>query len=160
MRKRREPADLGKQYNEAANEDMARTIAHRFADEIISRLGAASTASPRPDLLRQFAYRNEIWEMDYDGQNQHQITHLGSVSLSPRISPDGSRIAFGSRIRRLVDTDVLDGSWPPGQLPGRVPPVDQIFLQPGRQTEAKLPSLRRDRGIPKSGWRHERWKSA
>jgi TolB protein len=32
--------------------------------------------------------------MDYDGANQHQITHLGSIALSPRISPDGSRLAF------------------------------------------------------------------
>ncbi len=34
--------------------------------------------------------------MDYDGSNQHPITHLGSISLSPRISPDGSRLAFSS----------------------------------------------------------------
>ena len=38
----------------------------------------------------------EIWAMDYDGANQHPVTHLGSISLSPRISPDGSRIAFAS----------------------------------------------------------------
>jgi TolB protein len=34
--------------------------------------------------------------MDYDGQNQHPITHLGTISLSPRISPDNSRLAFAS----------------------------------------------------------------
>ena len=34
--------------------------------------------------------------MDYDGANQHAVTHLGSISLSPRVSPDGSRIAFSS----------------------------------------------------------------
>ena len=34
--------------------------------------------------------------MDYDGANQHAVTHLGTVSISPRISPDGSRIAFSS----------------------------------------------------------------
>jgi TolB protein len=34
--------------------------------------------------------------MDYDGQNQHAVTHLGTISLSPRISPDNSRIAFSS----------------------------------------------------------------
>ena len=34
--------------------------------------------------------------MDYDGANQHAITHLGSISMSPRISPDNSRIAFAS----------------------------------------------------------------
>ncbi|HEV2222816.1 MAG TPA: hypothetical protein VGR84_07435, partial [Candidatus Acidoferrales bacterium] len=33
------PQVLGKQYNEAASEEMARTVAHRFADEIIYRLG-------------------------------------------------------------------------------------------------------------------------
>ena len=38
----------------------------------------------------------EIWVMDYDGQNQHQVTHLGSISLSPRISPDNTRLAFAS----------------------------------------------------------------
>jgi TolB protein len=34
--------------------------------------------------------------MDYDGQNQHAVTHLGTISLSPRVSPDNSRIAFAS----------------------------------------------------------------
>ena len=38
----------------------------------------------------------EIWAMDYDGSNQHQLTHLGSIALSPRISPDGSRLAFSA----------------------------------------------------------------
>ena len=34
--------------------------------------------------------------MDYDGQGQQPVTHLGSISLSPRISPNNSRIAFAS----------------------------------------------------------------
>ncbi len=34
--------------------------------------------------------------MDYDGANQRQVTHQNSISLSPRISPDGSRLAFSS----------------------------------------------------------------
>src|SRR5581483_5519140 len=36
----------------------------------------------------------EIWVMDYDGANQRQLTHLGSISLTPRWSPDAARIAF------------------------------------------------------------------
>src|SRR5262249_39052459 len=36
----------------------------------------------------------EIWAMDYDGANQHQLTTLRSISLTPRWSPDASRIAF------------------------------------------------------------------
>jgi TolB protein len=34
--------------------------------------------------------------MDYDGQNQHAVTHLGTISISPRIAPDNSRLAFAS----------------------------------------------------------------
>src|SRR5947209_10835901 len=32
--------------------------------------------------------------MDYDGAGQQQLTHLNSIALSPRISPDNSRVAF------------------------------------------------------------------
>jgi TolB protein len=32
--------------------------------------------------------------MDYDGANQHPLTSLRSISLTPRWSPDSSRIAF------------------------------------------------------------------
>ena len=34
--------------------------------------------------------------MDYDGANQHAVTHLGTISMSPRVSPDNSRLAFAS----------------------------------------------------------------
>src|ERR1700751_6125762 len=92
------PQGLGKQYNEAASQDMARTIAHRFADEIISQLGGGinGIAETKIYFVSSRTGTKEIWAMDYDGQNQHQVTHLGSISLSPRISPDGSRIAFAS----------------------------------------------------------------
>ena len=90
---------LGKQYNETiANEDSARTIAHRFADEIILRLGGGinGICETKIYFVSSRTGSKEIWAMDYDGQNQHQITHLGSISLSPRVSPDNSRLAFAS----------------------------------------------------------------
>ena len=92
------PQVLGKQYNEAASEEMARTIAHRFADEIIYRLGGGinGIAETKLYFISSRTGSKEVWAMDYDGQNQHAITHLGTVSLSPRISPDNSRIAFSS----------------------------------------------------------------
>ena len=92
------PQVLGKQYNEAASEEMARTIAHRFADEIISRLGGGvnGIAETKIYFISSRTGSKEVWVMDYDGQNQHAITHLGTVSMSPRISPDNSRIAFES----------------------------------------------------------------
>jgi TolB protein len=92
------PQVLGRQYNEAASEDMARTIAHRFADEIIYRLGGGinGIAETKIYFISSRTGSKEVWVMDYDGQNQHAITHLGAISLSPRISPDNSRIAFSS----------------------------------------------------------------
>ena len=89
---------LGKQYNEAASQDMARTIAHRFADAIIQQLGGGINGISETKIyfVSSRTGTKEIWAMDYDGENQHQVTHLGSISLSPRISPDNSRIAFAS----------------------------------------------------------------
>ena len=92
------PQVLGKQYNEAASEESARTIAHRFADEIILRLGGGinGIAETKIYYVSLRTGTKEIWAMDYDGQNQHAVTHLGTISISPRISPDNSRIAFAS----------------------------------------------------------------
>ncbi len=91
------PQILGKQYNEAATQDNARLIAHRFANEIISRLGGI------PGVTETHIYyvsnrggNKEVWQMDYDGQGQKQVTRLNSISLSPRVSPDNDRVAFSS----------------------------------------------------------------
>jgi TolB protein len=92
------PQVLAKQYNEAASQDSARTIAHRFADEIILRLGGGidGIAETKIYFVSSRTGSKEIWAMDYDGQNQRQITHLGTISNSPRVSPDNSRVAFAS----------------------------------------------------------------
>jgi TolB protein len=92
------PQVLGKQYQDAAAADAARKTAHKFADEIIFRLGGGipGIAESQIYFVSSRSGHKEIWAMDYDGANQHQVTHLGSISLSPRISPDGSRLAFSS----------------------------------------------------------------
>ena len=96
-RNKQNPQVLAKQYNEEASLDAARSVAHRFADEIILRLGGINgIAETKIYFVSSRSGSKEIWAMDYDGQNQHQVTHLGTVSLSPRISPDNSRIAFAS----------------------------------------------------------------
>jgi TolB protein len=90
------PQVLGKQYGDVASEASARTIAHKFADEIIFRLGGGinGIAESRIVFVSTRSGHKEIWEMDYDGANQRQLTHLNSISLSPRISPDAARVAF------------------------------------------------------------------
>ena len=90
------PQVLGKQYREQATDANARLIAHRFADEIIFRLGGGvqGIAESKLFFVSNRSGSKEIWEMDYDGANQKQLTHLGSIALSPHVSPDGSRVAF------------------------------------------------------------------
>src|SRR5579862_3625118 len=38
----------------------------------------------------------EIWMMNADGTDQHQITHLGGANFAPYFTPDGQRIIFSS----------------------------------------------------------------
>ncbi len=92
------PQVLAKQYSEAASEDSVRQIAHRFADEIIFRLGGGipGIAETKIFFVKVGGGSKEIWQMDYDGANPHAVTHLGTVSLSPRVSPDNTRLAFSS----------------------------------------------------------------
>ena len=92
------PQVLGKQYNDSATNEAVRVIAHKFADEIIFRLGGGipGIAESKLFFVSDRSGHKEIWMMDYDGANQQQITHSGGISLSPRISPDGSRLAFSS----------------------------------------------------------------
>jgi TolB protein len=92
------PEVLGKQYTDLPSVEATRVIAHKFADEIIFRLGGGipGIAESKIYFVSDRSGHKEIWGMDYDGSNQRQLTHLGSTSLSPRISPDGSRLAFSS----------------------------------------------------------------
>ncbi len=92
------PQVLAKQYTEEPSENSARQIAHRFADEIIFRLGGgvSGIAETKIFYVHIAGGNKEIWSMDYDGANQHPITHGGTVSLSPRVSPDNSRLAYSS----------------------------------------------------------------
>jgi TolB protein len=92
------PQILAKQYEENASEDSSRLLAHRFADEIILRLGGGinGIAETKIYFVSARSGTKEIWVMDYDGQAAHAVTHLGAISLSPRISPDNTRIAFSS----------------------------------------------------------------
>jgi TolB protein len=73
-------------------------VAHEFANDIIQKFGGTGTligsriyyASDRGSKPGN----SEIWAMDWDGNNQKPLTHLGSLSLYPGVSPDGSRVAF------------------------------------------------------------------
>ena len=89
-------AVVGKVYRGAPTDLQVRKFAHQFADEIISKLsgGLPGIASTQIAFVSSRGGSKEIWAMDYDGANQRQLTFLKSISLTPRWSPDASRIAF------------------------------------------------------------------
>ena len=90
------PLALQKIYRGAATDADARRLAHQFADDIIGVLsgGQPGIAQTKIAYVNSRSGNKEIWVMDYDGANAQQVTHLKSVSLTPRWAPDASRIAF------------------------------------------------------------------
>jgi Tol biopolymer transport system component len=60
------------------------------------------------DLLRQRLVRPnrmEIWIMNADGSNQHQITNLGGANFAPYFTPDDRRIIFSSNYKNPRSRD-------------------------------------------------------
>lgn len=90
------PPAIQKIYRGAATDADARRLAHQFADDIIAFLsgGQPGIAQTKIAYVSTRSGNKEIWMMDYDGANQQQLTHMKSIALTPRWSPDASRIAF------------------------------------------------------------------
>lgn len=81
------------------------------------------------DLLAQHIVRPskmEIWVMNADGSDQHQITHLGGANFAPFFTPDGKRIIFSSNYKNPHSGDFelylvnLDGTG-----------LEQVTFDPG-----------------------------
>lgn len=87
---------LGKRYRGEVTDEQLRKLAHQFADEIVMRLsgGVPGIASTQIAFISLRTGHKELWAMDYDGHNQRPLLRLGTISLTPRWSPDGARIAF------------------------------------------------------------------
>ena len=90
------PPVIGKVYRGDLTDAQVRIFAHQFADEIIGKLsgGLPGVATTQIAFVSNRSGNKEIWTMDYDGENQRQLTQLHTISLTPRWSPDASRIAF------------------------------------------------------------------
>ncbi len=75
--------------------DYFRLAAHRFSEEIIRYIESEPGAG-----TAEIAFsvgepgKKEIYVADYDGANARQVTQHGSVSIKPKLSPDGSKIAY------------------------------------------------------------------
>ena len=86
---------VGKRYR--GTYDLARRIAHTFADEIVlfltSRRGIALTSLA---FVSDRDGSKEIYLMDYDGHDQRRVTGHKSISMSPAWSGSGDTISYVS----------------------------------------------------------------
>jgi len=103
---------VGKRYR--GTFDLARRIAHTFADEIVlfltSKRGIAMTA------IAFYSDRDgnkEVYLMDYDGHDQRRLTAHQSISMSPSWSGRGESVAYvsfvGGKGPALYLADVASG---------------------------------------------------
>ncbi len=102
---------LSQHYAGSLDEAGATRTAHQFSADIIQKFcgGVGSLLGSRIYFVSNRSGNDEIWVMDWDGNNQKQLTNLRSTSIMPTISPDGSRIAFttfakGTPRIMMVDT--------------------------------------------------------
>jgi TolB protein len=82
---------------------------------------SAEVADYRTLLAQHIVRPNkmEIWIMNADGSDQHQITHLGGANFAPAFTPDGRHVIFSSNYKNPRGRDArnfdlylinLDGS--------------------------------------------------
>lgn len=111
---------VGKVYRGNPTDAQVRKFAHQFADEIISKLsgGVPGIAATQIAFIHGNTGSKELWVMDYDGANQHELTSLHSVALTPRWSPDSSRIAFTcfAPVSGVVSAQICMYSFDAGKL--------------------------------------------
>jgi TolB protein len=81
----------------SGDSDQVRSIAHRWADEIVTNLTAGASrgiASTKISYSSRRGNPKEIYVMDYDGFDQRAFTNNSSLNLFPKWSPDNSKLTF------------------------------------------------------------------
>jgi len=87
---------IGKLYFGDPNAAGATKVAQDFAADILALFGAKSLAGTKIYFVSDRTGTKEIWSMDYDGNNQTQLTKFGAqtISFMPSVSKDSRRVAF------------------------------------------------------------------
>src|SRR3954466_5913584 len=96
-----------------------------------------------------FAHAGNIWIVDRAGGTARRLTSFAGEASNPKLSPDGSKVAFSAQYAGNVDVYVLpiEGGEPrrltyhPGAdlVQGWTPDGSQIVFSSGRATNAPSP---------------------
>ena len=88
---------FNKFYIGTLDEAGARKTALAFAADILAQFGVQSLAGTKIYFVSERTRgTKEIWLMDPDGNNKKQLTSLKSISITPTVSTDGTKLAFTS----------------------------------------------------------------
>ena len=121
-------------FNQTFN-GKGRAAAHQFADAITQAVtGLPGFAASKLAFVAGTTQTQELYLADMDGFNARAITHDGTISASPSLSRDGTKLAYTSYKSGYPDVYVIDlGS---GSR-------TRVAFSPG--SIADLPSRRMDR---------------
>ena len=145
---------VGKRYR--GTFDLARRIAHTFADEIVLYLtGKRGVALTSIAFSSDRDGEKEIYLMDYDGFDQRRISGHRSISLSPAWSPSGDAVAyvsyFGGSGPAIYLADITTGKKAPVVTSGSLntsptfsPDGRRIVFSRGMGANVEIFSCRRD----------------
>ncbi len=98
----------------------ARLASHRFSEEVIGYVDGIPGVGTSQICFTGIKGKNkEIFISDYDGANVKQITEHGSISIKPKFSPDGTKIAYLSYKDRYSFLYIFD------RLTGKVTPLSK-----------------------------------
>lgn len=90
---------LSRTYSGSASDKAA-----AFANDIVETLtGKKGLAGTKIAFAATQSGKKEIYTASYDGTNVRQITHDGTISVAPSLSPDGSRLVYTSYLKGYAD---------------------------------------------------------
>ena len=85
---------FGKVYTGSLDQAGAVDAAHHYAADILAQFGGQNLIGSRIVFVSDRTGSKEIWVMNWDGTDQHQITKYNSITTYPSVSPDGHMVAF------------------------------------------------------------------
>lgn len=98
--------------SEVVNESFngkGRMAAHQFADAITKAVtGLPGIATSKMAFISSAGGSKELFQSDIDGFNSRQITHDGTISGSPSLSHDGTKLSYTSYKSGYPDVYVID----------------------------------------------------